>query len=151
MWRTWRTLPELDQLRREVDRVFDGYWPSWGRLRSAFLPGQSMRSYPLVNVYEDENAVHVEALAPGLDTEELKVSVQGNVLTLSGEKKPLPGVKAEQYHRNERATGKFVRTFSLNTEVDADNVNASYANGILTVTLPKHEKAKPKEVAVSVQ
>jgi HSP20 family protein len=151
MWRTLRGIPELDQLRREVDRVFDGYWPSWGRLRSAFLPGQSMRSYPLVNVYEDENAMHVEALAPGLDTDALKVSVQGNVLTLSGEKKPLPSVKPEQYHRNERATGRFVRTFSLNTEVDPDAVEASYSNGILTVTLPKHERAKPKEISVNVE
>jgi len=151
MWRTWNPWREMGELRRELERVFDEFrlvdWPRW---RSAFLPGRAARSYPLLNVYEEPDAVYVEALAPGLDTDSLEVSVRGNVLTLAGEKKPLEGVKDEAYHRCERATGKFVRTLQLTAEVDEDKVEAKYENGILTVTMPKSEKAKPKQIPVTV-
>ncbi len=148
MWNPWR---EMSSLRRELDRVFDDYWPaSWPRLRSAFLPGRAARGYPLVNVYEEPDHVTVEGLAPGLDPDSVDVSVQENVLTLSGEKKSLDDVPGEAFHRSERAAGKFVRTIRLDTDVDVENVDASYENGILTVTLPKSQKAKPKQIEVKV-
>lgn len=147
-WNPWR---EFEELRWELDRVFEDFWPAgWPRWSAAFLPGRAARGYPLLNVYEDTDAIHVEALAPGLDTDSLEVSVTGNVLRLAGEKKPLEGVKDEDYHRSERATGKFVRTLQLDAEVDANKVKAKYENGIITVTLPKSEKAKPKQIPVSV-
>ncbi len=147
-WNPWR---EFEELRRELDRVFEDFWPTgWPRWGAAFLPGRAARGYPLLNVYEDTDAVYVEALAPGLDTDSLEVSVTGNVLRLAGEKKPLEGVKDEDYHRCERSTGKFVRTLQLDAEVDANKVKAKYENGIVTVTLPKSEKAKPKQIPVSV-
>jgi HSP20 family protein len=141
----------MGALRQELERVFDDYWPAgWPRRRSAFLPGRAARAYPLVNVYEDPEAVYVEALAPGLDADSLDVSVRGNTLTLAGEKKPLEGVPDEAYHRSERATGRFVRTLQLDADVDAEKVEARYENGIVTITLPKSEKAKPKQIPVSV-
>ncbi|MFH2002255.1 MAG: Hsp20/alpha crystallin family protein, partial [Planctomycetota bacterium] len=85
-----------------------------------------------------------------LDTESLEVYVKNNTLTLSGEKKPLTEIRPEAYHRNERAAGKFMRTVQLGTYVDENNVSASYQNGILSVTLPKSEKAKPKQIPVTV-
>ena len=90
MWRNWNPWREMDALRREVDRVFQSFGRREpARLPSAFLPGRAARGYPLINIHEDADSVCVEALAPGLDTESIGVSVQGNVLTVTGEKKPL--------------------------------------------------------------
>jgi len=152
MYSRWNPLAEFDALRREIDRVFQGYSPSgWSRPYSAFLPGSAARSYPLVNVTEKPEEYVVEALAPGLDPDSLDVTVKANTLTISGEKKALEGVEPEQYHRNERATGKFVRTLTLGAEIDEKKVVARYTNGLLVVTLPRAESAKPKRVAVSVK
>lgn len=151
LWSDWNPWRELDTLRREVDRVFEGFRPGWNRVRSAFLPGRSSRGYPLLNVYEDSETMWVEALAPGLDPDSLDVSVKGDTLRIAGEKAPLEGVKPEQYHRNERATGRFARTLQLDTEIAQDQVEAAYENGILTVTLPKSEEARPKKIAVDVK
>ncbi|MGD8413446.1 MAG: Hsp20/alpha crystallin family protein [Candidatus Latescibacterota bacterium] len=142
---------ELDALRRGIDQLFADTWPgSLGR-GSLFLPGRSARGYPLINLYGDPEKYVVEAFAPGLDLGSLDVSVQGNLLTLSGEKKAVAGVKPEAFHRNERSAGKFVRSYQLDCEIDEANVNAEYKNGILTITLPKSERAKPKKIAVNVK
>lgn len=147
----WRFSPfrEMQQLRRELDRVFDDFQP-W-RFRSAFLPGRSARGYPLINTYEDADAIYVEALAPGLDADSLDLSIHDKTLTISGEKKGLEGVPAEAFHRNERAAGKFVRTLAVDVPVAADQVSADYENGILTITLPKAEDAKPRQISVKVK
>jgi len=151
MWENWNAFRELDALHREINRMFEDVWPYERRLtRSSFLPGLSARKYPMVNVFEDPEAVHVEALAPGLDTKSLEVNVRNNTLIISGEKKPVSGVKSEAYHRNERATGKFVRTIQLGNYVDEDKVSARYIDGILSVSLPKSEKAKPRQIPIKV-
>jgi HSP20 family protein len=93
----------------------------------------------------------VEALAPGVDPSTLNLNVQGNTLSISGEKRRVAGdVKPEAFHRSERATGKFVRHIQLPVEVDEHKVQADYKHGLLNVTLPKAEKAKPKQIAVQV-
>lgn len=135
---------EFNVLRREIDRVFDGF-------RAAETPAPARRGYPLVNVRESDEAITVEALAPGLDPESIQVSVLRNQLTLSGEKRgPGEGVKAESVHRNERGAGRFTRSFTLPAEVDSTRVEATYRNGILTLTLPKAEAAKPRRISVAV-
>jgi len=142
---------ELDLLRRGIDRMFDDMWPGfWGR-GASFLPGRSARSYPLINLTAEPEKYVVDALAPGLDPKSLDISVRGDTLTISGEKKPLEGVEPEAYHRCERSTGRFMRSYQLDSEIDADAVSAEYKNGMLTITLPKSEKAKPKRIAVSVK
>lgn len=151
MDRFFSPFSELEALRRGIDQVFSQTWPgSLGRV-SSFLPGRSARSYPLINLSGDPEKYVVEAFAPGLDVASLDVSVQGNTLTISGEKKPVPDVRPEAYHRNERSTGKFVRSYQLDCEISEGDVNADYTNGILTITLPKSEKAKPKKIAVRVE
>jgi HSP20 family protein len=151
MWENWNVFREIDALHREIDRMFGAKWPFQRRLsRSAFLPGLSARNYPMVNVYEDPEALHIEALAPGLDTDSLEVTVKNNMLTIAGEKKPIENLKPDAYHRNERATGRFVRTLQLGTYVDEEGVSARYEDGILSVRLPKSEKAKPKQIPVKV-
>ena len=143
---------DLDALRREIDRTFEEFWSdrsprTW---RGAFLPGRAARQYPLVNLTEDEANLYVEALAPGVDPKALDLSVVQGTLTIKGEKPGLHQVSAEAYHRNERAAGRFVRTIELPSEVEGAKVHADYRNGLLLVTLPKSEKAKPKQIPVSV-
>jgi HSP20 family protein len=148
--RQWDPFRDLDTIRREIERVFQdagsGRWP-----RVAFLPGRAARGYPLVNVTEDEGNLYLEALAPGLDPKSIGVSTLGEQVTISGEKKPANGgVKAEDFHRNERAAGRFTRTITLPSAVDQNRAKAEYTNGILKITLPKAEEAKPKQIQVDV-
>jgi HSP20 family protein len=148
----WNPFEEMEALRREIDRAFEGYSlkqePS---RRVAFLPGSGPRRYPLVNVTEEKDKIYVEALTPGVDPQSLNVQVMQNRLTLSGEKSGVPTeVKPEAFHRSERASGKFVRTVDLPVEVDESAIQAEYKNGMLVVTLPKAEKAKPKQINVKV-
>lgn len=145
----WQT---LESLRRELDRVFDETgMRNEPFFRTAFLPGRAARRYPLINLYEDKDALYLEALAPGVDPSTLDLSVLGNTLSITGEKRRVAGdIRPEAFHRSERATGKFVRHIQLPVEVDESKVGADYKDGLLLVTLPKAEKAKPKQIAVQV-
>jgi HSP20 family protein len=148
----WNPFEDMQALRREIDRAFADFGrgenPSY---RVAFLPGIGPRQYPLVNLFEDKDKVYVEALTPGVDPQSLNVTVLQNRLTLSGEKSPIgDDVKPEAFHRNERASGKFLRSLDLPVEVDDGNVLAEYKNGVLLVAIPKAEKAKPKQITVKV-
>ena len=148
----WTLLDQLNSMRRELDRVFGGFDEETRPFsRISFLPGRAARRYPLINLSEDKDNVFVEALAPGVDPKSWEVNVIGNTLTLSGEK-PVNGsdVKPEAYHRNERAAGKFVRSIELPVDVNESKVTANYSDGLLMVVLPKSEKAKPKQISVSV-
>jgi HSP20 family protein len=149
---TWDPFREMEALRREIDRAFANAQVGGtnGGGRVAFLPGRSARTYPFVNLTEDRDNFYVEALAPGVDPQSLDLSVVRNTLTLSGEKTGPRDVPAEAYHRSERAAGKFVRTVELPTEVDHEKVKAQYTNGLLLITLPKAEIAKPRQVQVAV-
>jgi HSP20 family protein len=152
-WNPWQG---IDMLRRDIDRAFEqaGFRSGMRTGRAfptAFLPGRAARAYPLVNVSEDANALYVSALAPGLDPAAVQLTVQDNHLTVTGEKRRLAAdIQPEAFHRSERAAGKFVRTITLPVEVDHEKVQADYKNGLLLITLPKAEKAKPKQIQVSV-
>ena len=149
----WDLFREMEALRREIDGAFAhaGLGGRGPLFRFSFLPGQAARTYPLVNVSEDDENVYVEALAPGIDPDSLDVNVVSNQLTIAGEKKPLSeSVKADAYHRNERAAGRFVRTLALPSTVASDGAKANYRNGILKLELPKPEEAKSKRISVQV-
>jgi HSP20 family protein len=148
----WNPFYEFDAMRREIERVFDefGFQPE-APFGSAFLPGRMARAYPLVNLSENHEYVYVDAMAPGVDPSSLSINVVHNTLTISGEKRGAPSeVEPEAFHRAERAGGKFVRAVTLPVEIDADKVAAEYSDGILHITLPKAEKAKPKQISVKV-
>lgn len=148
----WDGFSELEALQREMERRAANIWTGQGRApRVAFLPGRGARQYPLVNVSDDERNVYVEALAPGVDPKSLDLSVMQGALTIKGEKPGLAQVSAEAYHRNERAAGRFLRTVDLPVEVDAGKVSADYRNGLLLVTLPKAESARPRQVPITVR
>lgn len=151
---TWRPLRELDALRREFERAVElagQEWPAVERFRTAFLPGRGARDYPLVNMSEDAERFYVKALAPGLEPEKLDISVVNDTLRIAGEKSALSSdIKPEAFHRNERGSGRFIRTVQLPMAVDSGEVSADYTNGLLTITLPKAEQAKPKRIEVNV-
>ena len=103
---------------------------------------------PAVDVTEKEDGYLVHAELPGLNKDDVKISFENNVLTLSGEKKLEHEENKDNYHRVERAYGKFERSFRLPEGVNAEAIKASYKNGVLTVDIPKSEKAKPKEIEI---
>jgi HSP20 family protein len=141
----------MERLRRELDRaVGDGSGRPVGQ-RIGFLPGRAARQYPLVNVHDDGDRYHIEALAPGLDPAQLDITVVRNMVTISGEKPGLSDVSPERVHRSERSAGKFVRTVQLPTDVDAAQVDAEYRNGLLHITLPRAEAARPRRVEIRSQ
>ena len=148
----WDPLREMKLLRREIDRTLEnfdfGRW-SFPFSRFSFLPGRSAQAYPLLNMSEDQDNLEVEALAPGIDPQSLKVSVVHDQLTIAGKKNTMAkDVKPEAWHRNERAIGEFVRTINLPREIDANKIKARYENGLLRITMAKAEAAKPKQIAV---
>ena len=145
---------ELNRMRREMDRILGSERsPRWGFpfSRVSFLPGRAARSYPLMNISEDADYIYVDALAPGIDPESLDISITGDQLTISGEKRALPeDISAELIHRNERASGRFLRSVTLSSDVVSKGIDATYKDGLLNVRLPKAEEAKPKKIQVSV-
>lgn len=151
--RTWDSFSEMLALQRELNRAFNTYLPerAVNQWPVGFLPGKNARTYPLINICEDKDNYYVEALAPGIDTSTIDISVVRNTLRISGEKKDLKDINPEQVHRSERSAGKFIRSVELPVEVTASGVNAKYSQGILTITLPKAEETKPKRITVDVQ
>jgi len=137
----------LSTLREEIDRLFESPLADFTRASQQMLSGWM----PAVDLYEDNDNLYVKAELPGMKKEDIEVSLHDGVLTLSGERKADErSAKAEMY-RGERFTGRFQRTFTLNTPVEEPKVKAAYVDGILTITLPKAEKAKPKQIEVSMK
>lgn len=148
----WNPFEGMEALRREIDRAFQDFGlREEPAQRVAFLPGKGPRRYPLINLLEDKDHLYIEALTPGVNPQSLNVTVLQNRVTISGEKNGSAGeIKPEAFHRNERASGKFVRAVDLPLEVNDGGVDAEYQNGLLVLTLPKAEKAKPKQINISV-
>ena len=148
--RNWDLLREMSQMQRDIDEALRGL--GLGRL---FGPGSAtgfaLRDWPRINLREDANHVYVEALLPGVEPDKIDMNVLGNTLTLAGERAGSEGEKnGRTWHRRERGAGKFLRTIELPAEIDPDKVKAEYKNGLLLVTLPKLEAAKPKRISIKV-
>ena len=140
--RRWSNpLEELDRMRRQMDLLSQGL--SGGQWRE---PAAGV--FPLMNVTEDKDKYTIRAELPGLKAEDLDITVTGDTLSLSGERKlPVEDEKAK-YHRREREDGKFSRVISLPDQVDTGKVEARCTDGVLTVMMPKAEAAKPKQIDV---
>ena len=132
---------ELDRMRRQIDEMF-GNWEG----RPFGFPAAGV--FPLINLTEDRDNFYVRAELPGLQADDINISATGNNLTIAGERKIPPEGEDVRYHRREREAGTFNRIIALPGEVDADRVEANHVNGILTVVIPKAEKAKPKQIPV---
>lgn len=105
---------------------------------------------PAVDINETEQELVVKADLPGIDTKDLDIRVENNVLTIRGERKFEKKVNEENYLRVERAYGSFSRSFSLANTVNPEGIKADYQNGVLTLNIPKREEAKPKQIKVSI-
>jgi len=104
---------------------------------------------PAVDIYEDEHNLVLKLEVPGVNEDDLNVSLENNLLTVSGERKFEKEEKEENFHRIERRYGSFARTFRLPSTVDAEKVEASYDKGLLKITIGKRAEAKPKQIKVS--
>ena len=133
-------------LKREMDRLFEQFFESpWSE-----LPALGDWT-PAVDVTEDKDAITVKAEVPGVDPKEINVSLEGDILTIKGEKEQKKEEKDERQHRIERTYGAFVRTVRLPASVDGGKVNATFKNGVVTVTLPKAPGAKGTAIPVKAE
>jgi len=105
---------------------------------------------PAVDIEEDEKQYLVTMDLPGLDKKEVDIKLDGDLLTISGEKKDEKKENGKNYHRMERYYGKFERSFHLNDDINKEQIDANFKNGVLRIALPKVEKAKPKQIQVKV-
>ncbi len=133
---TWH---EMDRLHREMNRLFSG--------RS--LPFS--REYPAINLWGSEDNVIVIAEIPGIDSKDLDISVEGDILTVSGVRGHEELRENEKYHRQERSHGRFRRNVRLPFRVDPQKVNAVYEKGIVKITLPRLEQDKPKKISIKTE
>jgi len=142
---TWTPFDRLTSLRDEMNRLFDLSLPGFTRDGGLFS-GWS----PALDVHQDKDNVFVKVELPGMKKEEIEISLHEGVLSISGERKHEEEKKEGETFRSERYFGRFHRSMTLPTTVDANKVKASYKDGILSVTLPKTEEAKPKQIQVNV-
>ncbi|MDX1951953.1 MAG: Hsp20/alpha crystallin family protein [Verrucomicrobiota bacterium] len=141
----WSAFDQLDNLREEINRLFET--PNNGFARSEVLNSWA----PALDLYEDKNNLVVKAELPGLKKEEIEISFHDRALTIAGERKHEKAYEGSETSRAERFFGRFQRTLALPKAVDANQITASYKDGILTVTLPKSEEAKPRQIEVKTK
>jgi HSP20 family protein len=133
----------LDQLRREMDQMFD--------LQRSGDNGSSVATSdwtPAVDIKETKDAFVIEADIPGVDPKDIEVHMEDGVLSIRGEKKSEKTEEHEGYKRVERTSGSFYRRFSLPDTADADKINAKSKHGVLEITIPKQEKTHPRKISV---
>ena len=141
----WTGFGRLSSLRDELDRLFESPWTELART-SQLLSGWT----PALDVHEDKDNFVVRAELPGMKREDIDVSLHDGALSISGERKTEKKYEEAEVYRTERFFGKFQRTVTLPAAVAADKVKAQYQDGVLTITLPKTEEAKPKQIDVNV-
>ena len=129
---------ELERMRREMDRLFDSYT---GR-----APGAGV--FPPVNVSQDADNYYVRAELPGVTADKLEVTTTHNAVAIAGARQQTREEERQSFHRRERPAGTFRRTVALPGDFQADKIEARHVNGILTITLPKAEASKPRQIAV---
>ena len=142
----WEPFGDMRGLRERMGRVFEDFFRS-----PHLLPWEGPElGFPL-DVYETEDSLVVKAALPGVKPEEVEISVTGDILTIKGETKSEEEVKREDYHRRELRYGSFCRSVPLPTGVNHNKADAIFEQGVLTVTLPKAEEAKPKTIKVKAR
>ncbi len=143
----WDPFKELEEMEKRLATLF-GRVPlrSEGEKEAMTVAEWS----PLVDITEDEKEYLIKAELPEVKKEDVKLTIQDNVLSISGERKYEKEEKGKKYHRVERAYGSFMRSFTLPEDADGSKVSAEYKDGVLKVHLPKSEKAKPKAIEVKV-
>ena len=137
---TRRPFDGFQTLRRLNSALDEAFGSEDGSITSAW--------HPAVDVFESKDSVKIVAELPGVKSEDVKLSLENNLLTIRGEKKQEAEERNERVHRYERSYGSFERAFMLPSTVDGDKITADYRNGVLTVSVPKAERARPREIPV---
>ncbi len=140
----WRPIQEL---KKEMDRIWQEFFGK------SYLPEkwESIEWIPAVDVSETDDAIIVKVDVPGVNPEDMEISLIDNVLVIKGEKKKEEEEKKENYYRMERYYGSFMRSIQLPCEVDEDKIEASYKDGVLKVVLPKKPEEKKKVIKINVE
>jgi len=139
-WRFRSMLDEFERMRQMMDRLV-------GEAEGAF-PIARAGVFPLVNLTENKDNFFIRAELPGVEKDDLEISATSNSISISGERKIPQEEEDARYHRREREAGRFSRIITLGAEIQPDKVEAGLKNGVLTVTIPKAEIAKPKQITV---
>ena len=143
MLRHWKPFREMEALQREINRAFEA---TTGR-----RVGLGETQYPLLDVSETDDEIKVRSLLPGLSRDAVKITLQQNVLTISGEMQAAQLPEGARSLRQERPSGLFQRTLRLRTPLDEDQIQARLQDGVLTVTLPRREEARPRKIEIGVE
>jgi len=128
---------ELERMKSQMEKLFQGSHDK-----------QGAGVFPLTNMTEDKDNYYVRAELPGLKTDDLDISVTGNNLAVSGERKIVEESREAKYHRREREAGKFSRVIRLPGQINTEKIEAKLVDGVLTIVLPKAEETKPKQIIV---
>jgi HSP20 family protein len=143
----YNPLRDLRTMQEQMNRLLNLSW-------NHELAGEDIKEgiwQPAVDIYETEESIVIKAELPDVDQKDIEVRIEDNTLTIKGERKHEGDVKKENYHRIERYFGSFQRSFSLPTTIRQENVSAVCDKGVLTITLPKKEETKPKQINIQVK
>ena len=145
----WEPFRDLLSLQDRMNRLFD---ESYRGARTGGTDEWALGGSwaPAVDIYEQDGNIVMKAELPGVDPKAVDIRLENNTLTLRGERKLDKEVKEDNYHRVERAYGSFSRSFTLPTVVDQGSIKAEYRDGVLKLTLPKREEAKPRQIQINV-
>jgi HSP20 family protein len=135
-------------LQNRLNSIFNDFANATGELQNESLSAGNF--IPPVDIYEDANRLVLRLEVPGISQEDLQINLENQTLTVKGERKFVNDEKEENFHRIERRYGSFVRSFTLPSTVETESAQASYENGVLAITLPKKEAAKPKQVKIQI-
>ncbi len=141
-WNVRSSFSELERMRQQMDNLL-------GRAQESGLPTLHAGVFPTINLTEDQETYHLRAELPGISADDLEIQATGNNLSISGERKIAEEKGEVRYHRREREAGKFARAISLPGEIDPEGVKASLAHGILSISVPKAEKEKPRQITIN--
>ncbi len=143
----WEPSRELSSLRQRMDGIFsEAMGRGWGGEEGLATGAWT----PPVDVYETPESIVLKADLPDVNKDEVDISVENNTLTIRGDRKREQEIKEKNFYRMERSYGTFARSFSLPPTVEAEKIEAAFSNGVLTLTLPKRQESKPKQIKVKV-
>lgn len=141
-WTPWR---EMAVLQNRFNRIFDG---SFFRESSADDDLSLQHWNPVVDIYDNDDKVVIKADLPGLSKDDITIDLNNRVLTVQGERSVENEVKEENYYRRERNYGKFCRAFTMPAEVDLDQIQAEFKDGVLKIDIPKPKEQQPKQITI---
>ena len=144
-------LQGIDVLQKEMDQLFEGFWKDHGRRTSLSAPWDQFQLNPRLDETEDDKAFHIKVELPGMDKDDVDITLANGQLTIRGEKKREEEEKGKDYYRNERTFGAFRRSLPIPVDVDESKIQASFKKGVLSIKLPKSEEARNKIKHIDVK